>query len=304
MATIKGKDITVFASTLALAAALTCGVANGSPGEIPGASLGDSVSAGAGSNVQKGQLFADDSRIDPETYDKCHRGYDAWPALIDANPKYSMERVACGASTLPDLYTGKFNEGSQFRALNPDLRFVTITDGANDIGFGPIVICMLNPFEPCTEASEAIKQARQKLKTLQAEYTQALFDIHNAAPYAAIIVVGYYELFPGGKAPGGDCLGQIHDHPEAAIGSDLQGLLRNAQIGSVNALRAMGVNAHFVNPGIGQDTNACSDNPEGLVIGARTANPQRDGYHPSAGGHRNLAAEVIATIDYALSLAN
>jgi lysophospholipase L1-like esterase len=84
--------------------------------------------------------------------------------------------------------------------LSGRTELVTLTAGANDIGFNTILFtCAFSTAEACQQAALG---ARTKLADVQARLAEALTAIHRAAPRARIAVFGYPLLFdPVGGIP-------------------------------------------------------------------------------------------------------
>ncbi|MET1087384.1 MAG: SGNH/GDSL hydrolase family protein [Arthrobacter sp.] len=89
--------------------------------------------------------------------------------------------------------TQRIAELAQSEVLSGRTELVTLTAGANDLGFNTVLsTCAFSAFEAC---QLEIAKARAKLPEIQANLVRALTAIHRAAPRARIAVFGYPLLF-------------------------------------------------------------------------------------------------------------
>lgn len=193
--------------------------------------LGDSYASGEGSNNAGGNYFTSANKPylnDPRgnsDQDHCHRSANAYAQGLGKQFTFQQgtSSAACSGATVDDLYRGRYNEKPQIgKAGNPRLNqhtsAVTISVGGNDVGFADVLTaCMLdphlqkitsfgNPKEPesdrCTQQEPAIQRKMTDLFRPRPEYhglskyQKVLSDIHDQAPNARIMVVGYPHVFP------------------------------------------------------------------------------------------------------------
>ncbi|MGA5097443.1 SGNH/GDSL hydrolase family protein [Streptomyces lavendulocolor] len=215
-----------FRTRLALlgsAAALAAGALI--PGQFAGASsaaaadekqwvaLGDSYTAGviraAGNNFEVPR-------------DGCERTDRSYPQVIDRDlgGLFELINVSCGAATI-DHVTGTPQEPigrhmppysedpdypfpavpPQIEAVGPDTDVITVGVGGNTLGFADILAkCPQLGGEndgkgtPCKDALGGGIPAR--LKTVRQDYDRMLEVLHERAPHARILAVGYPTVIP------------------------------------------------------------------------------------------------------------
>ncbi|MGC0417607.1 SGNH/GDSL hydrolase family protein [Embleya sp. AB8] len=143
--------------------------------------LGDSYSAGVGA----GDYFSDSG--------SCKRSANAYPVLWNnSHPGGNFTFAACSGAKTADVRNG------QLAALNGATSLVTISIGGNDAGFVDTVkSCLFGSDGDCSAAvTKAKTYATTKLPAdLDATYAQ----IHNRAPNARLVVLGYPRLFELGS---------------------------------------------------------------------------------------------------------
>lgn len=185
-------------ATLAMALGFTAVPADAAPPpKVDYVALGDSYTAGTGAGAAKRPA-----------------GVDCWqssPGYVDRIGKTGrvelVANAACHGAVLsmasptwdPVIYTPTVQEQIQFLvnsgALSADTELVSITAGANDLGFASVLgVCAFSSVEACRAA---VTQATspEALAFLTASLVQTYAAIHQAAPNARIAVLGYPLLF-------------------------------------------------------------------------------------------------------------
>jgi lysophospholipase L1-like esterase len=191
-------------------------------------SLGDSYSSGEGNPP------FDLGTVQPG--DTCHRSPQAWPRLIGVDASYLL---ACSGATAVDLSQGQMlvspdNVGqiSQLAQLNATapIRYVTVTIGGNDLGFGQILT-------DCVEQRclRQLPKSNAKAQTVATNLASHVYPaIQAAAPNAKIIVVGYPRLLPTNHASVQKCSWltsrnlTVMNKLETTFNNDLQTAARQA----------------------------------------------------------------------------
>ena len=224
--------------------------------------LGDSFSAGDG-NLASGWVnqagVADGSG---QAADGCNRSSLSYPALTSTwlnsqknLPPMSLSFLACSGGTTTDVWSqspsatnglagasGAHGEGQQLGATAQlaSARIVTITAGGNDLKFSDVLKnCVLSWNHDCNAQSNDgwIAKLSQNIQTLSASLFQTYRAIENAAPNAAIYVVGYPNLFDSATTTGCQGLSGSAISYLAAMEANLNAVVSSA------AARA---GAHFV----------------------------------------------------------
>jgi lysophospholipase L1-like esterase len=136
--------------------------------------LGDSYSSGVGTN-----------RYDLDA--TCKRSSLAYPALVSAAKGYALNFQACSGATTTDVIN------NQVGALSTTTNLVTVTAGGNDAGFTSLLVtCTL------TNCVSSINSTITSVNSTLAPKLDAMdTQIHNRAPNATVIVLGYPHLFSG-----------------------------------------------------------------------------------------------------------
>ena len=176
-------------STLpALAANVTAG---------PYIALGDSYASGP---------FIPNQELNPLG---CGRSDHDYPSLVAAAIKpASFHDVSCGAAMTDHMTSPQpvllGTNPPQFDALTQDTTLVTITIGGNDIGFGSIAQnCvsrdLLSPDgSPCKDyyTTGGVDQLAAAVSATAPKIAAVLQGIHQRAPHAVVLVVGYPDILP------------------------------------------------------------------------------------------------------------
>lgn len=210
----------VLAVGLALAASVLVPAGSaGAADRYEWVALGDSYTAGV--FVGNPQPALGDS-----ARDGCDRTSDAYPGVVERDlaefppgMPVRLTNVSCGNATIDHIATGKQTPISpvqrpdggwpavdtQIRraGLNADTDVVTIGVGGNSLPFGDMLL-------KCLEKGAAGKSCRDhytnppageesiqdKLERVQNEYLHMLADVHDAAPNAKVVTVGYPAVLP------------------------------------------------------------------------------------------------------------
>ncbi|MFJ3173966.1 SGNH/GDSL hydrolase family protein [Streptomyces roseus] len=205
--------------TLAVSALVPSGSA-GAADQYQWAALGDSYTAGGFVGVPQPPL-GDASR------DGCDRTTNAYPDVVDREldefppgKPVHLTNVSCGNATIADIANTKQTPISPvqppaggWRAVDPQIKraklndgtdVVTIGVGGNSLPFGGMLLkCLelgVTPGKSCrdhyTSPPEGEESIQDKLARVQDEYVEMLAKVHEAAPNAKVITVGYPAVLP------------------------------------------------------------------------------------------------------------
>lgn len=152
--------------------------------------LGDSVAAGLG------LVGASDSSA-------CNRTNESYPVQFAGTQKYELKSLACSGATIEQGVLGGQNVNGavvapQIDNVTASTDFVTITVGANDVGWSQIITeCLLGAC--ATADNTARNQAR--LEALGQKY-QTLFSTLKTkiGPNTKVLITGYYHIYPESNA--------------------------------------------------------------------------------------------------------
>ena len=228
----------------------------------------------------------------------CARSIDNYPSGVAARLSVAeFVDMTCGAATTVHMTRsqtvplGGVNR-PQFSALTSGTDLVTITIGGNDIGFGEIVLTcgklsLPNPNgAPCRQ--HYTDSLPDRIAAAASTVDDVLDGIHERAPRAKIVVVGYLRILP----PATGCWPLI---PVAAgdvpyLNEVQRGL--NTMLGK----RAAAHGATFVNPGEATGHDVCQLPTVKWVEGIIPTSLSIP-VHPNAAGQSHVASLVAAEVD-------
>lgn len=189
------------------------------------AALGDSYTAGVFVGAPQPAL-GDASR------DGCDRTANSYPDVVDQElaefppgKRVHLIDVSCGAATIADIAKTEQTPISPVQTpaggwpavgpqteragLNDRTDVVTIGVGGNSLPFGSMLLtCLVQGAtgascrDSYTSPPEGEESIQDKLSRVRDEYVEMLARVHDAAPNAKVITVGYPAVLP---EEGGDC---------------------------------------------------------------------------------------------------
>ncbi|MCP2168057.1 SGNH/GDSL hydrolase family protein [Goodfellowiella coeruleoviolacea] len=210
---MSGRSVRRPLTLLSLLSAALVAVLTGTPGT---AAAAPTTTTTALDYVALGDSFASGPLIPVQRTDPlgCLRSTKNYPSLVaDRLDVASFTDVSCGGAQTPHLTEPQSvlfgSNPPQFDALTAGTDLVTLTIGGNDIGFGDIIstcgtASLTNPFgAPCTEryTADGVDQLRARIGQTAAKVSTALATIHQRAPHATVVLVGYLRILP----PTGGC---------------------------------------------------------------------------------------------------
>lgn len=213
-------------TALTLAAAVPGGAASAAPEPVEWAALGDSYTAGVFVGAPRPELGSADR-------DGCDRTTGAYPNLVEtklaaeppAGRTVRLTDFSCGAATIAEIATARQTPISPVQPpadgwpsvapqidraqLSASTDVVTIGVGGNSLPFGKILTsCLLlgtgqeDDATPCRDAYERgdfildPESIRDKFQRVFREYVAMLEAVHEKAPNAKVITVGYPTIVP------------------------------------------------------------------------------------------------------------
>lgn len=228
----------------------------------------------------------------------CGRATDNYPSGVAATLGVGefVDATCGGAQTVhmtqPQSVTGGDNP-AQFDSLTPDTSLVTVTISGNDIGFTGIAkTCaeksFSNPFgSPCKDhfTEGGTDQLAERINTAAGAVDAVLDGIHERAPQATVVLVGYLRILP----PEGGCWPVV---PFARGDVPYFDGVEH-QLNAMLAAQAGANNATFVNPGdvLGHDVCSGDKYVEGLIPESLSVP-----VHPNANGQAYVTGLVAAAL--------
>ncbi|GGZ18636.1 lipase [Streptomyces inusitatus] len=213
-------------TALALAAAVPGGAATAAPEPVQWAALGDSYTAGVFVGSPSPELGSTER-------DGCDRTTGAYPNLVErrftveppAGRPVKLTDFSCGAATIAEIATARQTPISPVQppeggwpsvdaqieraGLSASTDVVTIGVGGNSLPFGKIVTsCLIlgtgqeDDATPCRDAYERgdfildPESIQDKFQRVFREYVEMLEAVHDKAPNAKVITVGYPTIVP------------------------------------------------------------------------------------------------------------
>lgn len=182
------RGITALAAVMALCVAVpTVAMACQAPAA---AAVGDSFISGEGGLETGPYLAGSDTPTD-----QCHRSASGPAVLAAAIAKLNLRvNATCSAATTQNLLTtGQYGELPQVQQLDHRLKYVFVSIGGNDVGFGTLVGCFLQA--DCDQTTTP-QQTLQAIDQLGPKLDAAYRAIRWAAPHATVVVNLYPSLLP------------------------------------------------------------------------------------------------------------
>ncbi|MEV6978827.1 SGNH/GDSL hydrolase family protein [Kitasatospora sp. NPDC093806] len=332
---------------LAVGLALTAAVLlpSGSAGaadQYEWAALGDSYTAG---------VFVGDPQpaLGDVSRDGCDRTADAYPGVVERELEefppgkpVRLTNASCGNATIADIATNKQTPVSPVQrpeggwsAVDPQVKranlgedtdVVTVGVGGNSLPFGGLLLKCLELGQggkSCrdhyTNPPEGEESIQDKLARVQDEYIEMLAHVHQAAPNAKVVTVGYPAVLPeeGSACNRADFtqLGPIAHTDVDWLRDDVLKQL-NSTIKRVSEFfgdRYVDVYDSSVGHDACQPTETkwvegiCGDAPDywpatvaGTFLDCTVLHKRATLVHPNAAGHENTAAHVERAIRIAL----
>lgn len=249
--------------------------------------------------------------------DGCERTDRSYPQVIDRDlgGLFELTNVSCGAATIENVtdtpqqpigrHLPPFTEDPDYpfpavppqsEAVGPGTDVITVGAGGNTLGFADLLAkCPQLGGEsegkgtPCKDALGA--GIPDRLKTVRQDYDRMLTVLHERAPHAKILAVGYPTVIPGdaSKCSFGDLtqFGTITQGDLDWLREDVLEPLNKAIANSTGTQEA----ADFVDLYTPSRNHSVCDDSK-WVEGFVTLPDQLSFVHPNALGHRNAADHV------------
>jgi lysophospholipase L1-like esterase len=245
--------------------------------------MGDSFTAGPLIPRHHGKPFA------------CLRSDHNYPSLVaHALRAGEFADVSCSAATIADLFRPQHvllgDNPAQLAAVTPDTALVTVGIGGNDVGFSRTLYTCAGLSITAPKGAPCMKHFGSALydraAAAAAKIATVLRTIHQRAPRALVMVIGYLRILPSSTG----CWPSV---PAAA--GDVPYLDRvERSLNRMLADEARGGGALFVDDyrgGTGHDMCSAHRWVEPLFLN-HAAMP----VHPNALGMRVVAGRVMATL--------
>ncbi|MFF8770831.1 SGNH/GDSL hydrolase family protein [Kitasatospora sp. NPDC015120] len=306
------------------------------------AALGDSFTAG---------LFVGEPQpaLGDASRDGCDRTTDAYPALVDRElaefppgKPVRLTDASCGAATVPEIATAgqtpispvdppaggwsAVDPQTQRARLGDGTDVVTVGVGGKSLGLGALLLT-------CSELGRSGKSCRthftdppagtesvaDRLTRLQDEYIEMLAHVHQAAPHAKVVTVGYPALLPergsacasadptqlGSITP--DDVDWLRDDVLRRLNTTIQQVTEffgdrfvDVYASSIGHDACQPADTKWVEGFCGEAADYWPSRLPGAPLDCTTIGRRATLVHPNAAGHANTAAHVERAVRIAL----
>ena len=168
------------------------------------------AAAPPGKYVSLGDSYVSGPLIPDQVNLGCLRSDENYPSLVaSVDGASAFADASCGGATTADMTQSQADgpitvNGPQLNAVTSDDALVTLGIGGNDIGFVNIIATcagesLTNPFgSPCTAhyTSGGTDQLAAEIDATAPKVAAVLQAIHQQAPQAKVVVVGYPDILP------------------------------------------------------------------------------------------------------------
>ncbi|MFI6288479.1 SGNH/GDSL hydrolase family protein [Streptomyces sp. NPDC051018] len=261
--------------------------------------------------------------------DGCERTDQSYPQVIDRDlgSLFELTNVSCGAATIENItfraqepigrHLPPFSEDPDYpfpavppqsAAVGPGTDVVTVGAGGNTLGFADILTQCLQlgggsggVGTPCRD--DLADDIPNRLNKVSRDYDEMLTVLHERAPHAKILAVGYPTVIPEDTSK---CQYNNWEHFGSITQGDLD-WLRKDVLEPFNKVVEKSVGAHdaarFVDLYDSSLNHSVCDTGK-WVEGVFTRFPDQPALvHPNARGHRNAADHVEAAMLEAIGVA-
>lgn len=228
----------------------------------------------------------------------CGRSTDNYPSMVNVGADYATFRdVTCSGATISDLTTAqKTWSGSnppQLDAVTSDAGLVTLTVGANDVGFGDILASCLATSRAHPDGKgcrtdfvhDGHDVLSQRIAALGPDLDRVLGEIRRRAPGATILLVGYPRTLPS-------LVGGCDEAPFTSADT----AYLNDTVDALNAAieqRAEAGGARFVDTDSSSAAHDICESPDLRWVEGSVPKSSAAPFHPNAKGMENVADQVL-----------
>ncbi|MFH0173424.1 SGNH/GDSL hydrolase family protein [Streptomyces cacaoi] len=167
---------------------------------------GGSDGGGGGSRyVALGDSYTSGPLIPRQVDANCARSDHNYPSIVAGRLRTAtFKDVSCSGATTEHMWKAQGTNGPQLEAVGRNSDIVTVQIGGNDIGFGTIIgtcaqLSAQDPTgNPCQRhyGASGVDQLTVAIAKAGPKVARVLQAVHDRAPHARILVVGYPDLLP------------------------------------------------------------------------------------------------------------
>ncbi|MBK3567144.1 SGNH/GDSL hydrolase family protein [Streptomyces sp. MBT62] len=249
--------------------------------------------------VALGDSYTSGPYIPTQVDANCARSDHNYPSVVTADQRGTvLKDVSCSGATTAEMWQAQGTNPPQLDAVQRDTDLVTVQIGGNDIGFSTIIgTCAKlsatdlagNPCQRYYNSSGADQLALTILNTAP-KVAKVLRAVHEKAPHARVLVVGYPDLLPD---DGSGC------YPSVPFAAKDFPYLRDTgkRLNLMLRLVAAFNGAEYVDtygPTVGHDM--CKAPADRWIEPLQPASPAAPA-HPNAKGEAAMAGAVLKQLD-------
>lgn len=242
----------------------------GGTSQLKYVSMGSSYAAGPGVGRGDGQK------------DGCDRSLSNYAHLLAARRDLNLVDVSCSGATTTDILQ------SQINSVDADTRLVTVTVGGNDVNYVGNLLgysCRDTGGAKCSKTVVSDAEVDQRFQALPGSLRQIVAEVHQRAPKARLVMIGYLPVLPGSGAP--SCAAVPLSPADLQRMQAIYSRLKDV-IGGVAQETGTSVVRSSI---IGSGHDACSAQP--FVTGYQ---PPEVSYHPNQAGMDRIASALDETL--------
>ncbi|GGM25098.1 lipase [Streptomyces fumigatiscleroticus] len=249
--------------------------------------------------VALGDSYASAPLVPTQVDPTCLRSDQNYPSLVARARSAALTDVTCSGATTADM-TASQTEGvpAQLDALDRGTDLVTLTVGGNDIGFSTVLGTCVQLMSgdpagaPCQThfAGTGADQITDAIDQTGPKVAAVLRSVHQRAPHARVVVVGYPDLFPD------DGVGCTSKTVPLAAGDFAWLRDKEKELNAMLARQARHGGARYVNtyaPTVGHDL--CKPTGERWIETFAPETPAAP-VHPNAVGESTMAGAVESAL--------
>lgn len=256
--------------------------------------LGDSYSSGLGAEI---------TAADRNPLNRCHRTSGAYYHEVAKAFRFARGTAfwACAGATTADVLHGKSGEPAQLGRVDRNTSLITLSIGGNDVGFSRVLAGCVVKLPWSRNCQDQGGDIAARMAQLRRTLPGLLEKITDRAPRARVIVMGYPRLFSEVDNAAGDNIDVADQRWLNARARDLNELIRQAVREADERLAATGAagSVEFVdayNAVAGHEAGSSDPYMNGLSLNLSALAAEPRSFHPTAKGHRALAALFVEQI--------
>jgi hypothetical protein len=131
--------------------------------------------------------------------DHCHRSPDSYAGILGVEGSHFP---ACSGAKISQIESGMDGEPSQVGRVSPSARLILLSASGDSLHFSSVLKACLIPLahllhlSSCAQAIKTNEQLIPGKYGVEQQLVKLLGHLHNVAPHAWIVVVGYPRFFP------------------------------------------------------------------------------------------------------------